>query len=224
MKKNALLTFLFALIPGAGQMYYGYMQRGLSLITMFCLACGLTFTLRIELLIFIAGIVWMYSFFDTYDLLRYAAAGTPKEDGLLLLSGSDSLKSLKKLAPRSNKLLGWILIALGLYGVYELLLSDILIRALEWLLGGYTWEIVHNIPGVLVSVLFILAGAWLLGLRPAKAQPPQELPPYPQAPGTYQQPAAPAASVETPIAPVEPAAPTAQDAASGQALQDPPQG
>ena len=36
MKKNALLTFIFACVPGAGQMYYGYMQRGLSLIALFC--------------------------------------------------------------------------------------------------------------------------------------------------------------------------------------------
>lgn len=38
MKKNGFLTFIFACIPGAGQMYYGYMQRGLSLITMFIAA------------------------------------------------------------------------------------------------------------------------------------------------------------------------------------------
>ncbi len=31
MKKNGFLTFIFACIPGAGQMYYGYMQRGLSI-------------------------------------------------------------------------------------------------------------------------------------------------------------------------------------------------
>ena len=37
MKKNGILTLLFACIPGAGQMYQGYMKRGLSLITMFCL-------------------------------------------------------------------------------------------------------------------------------------------------------------------------------------------
>ena len=37
MKKNAFLTFIFACIPGAGQMYYGYMKRGLSMITFFCL-------------------------------------------------------------------------------------------------------------------------------------------------------------------------------------------
>ena len=32
MLKNGLLTLLFAFIPGAGQMYQGYMKRGLSLI------------------------------------------------------------------------------------------------------------------------------------------------------------------------------------------------
>ena len=37
MKKNALLTFIFACIPGAGQMYYGYMKRGTSLLVYFCL-------------------------------------------------------------------------------------------------------------------------------------------------------------------------------------------
>ena len=35
--KNGILTFIFAFCPGAGQMYQGYMKRGLSLITMFCL-------------------------------------------------------------------------------------------------------------------------------------------------------------------------------------------
>ena len=29
MKKNAFLTFIFACIPGAGQMYYGYMKRNM---------------------------------------------------------------------------------------------------------------------------------------------------------------------------------------------------
>ena len=29
MMKNGILTFLFAFCPGAGQMYQGYMKRGL---------------------------------------------------------------------------------------------------------------------------------------------------------------------------------------------------
>ena len=52
MKKNGILTLLFACIPGAGQMYQGYMKRGLSLITMFCLFIildGCTDTSRVGL-------------------------------------------------------------------------------------------------------------------------------------------------------------------------------
>ena len=41
MKKNGLLPLLFAFIPGAGQMYQGYLKRGLTLVTLFCLAMGL---------------------------------------------------------------------------------------------------------------------------------------------------------------------------------------
>ena len=69
MKKNALLTFIFACIPGAGQMYYGYMQRGLSLITLFC-GCFILGALASPLAL-TCFIVWIYSFFDTYDLIRH---------------------------------------------------------------------------------------------------------------------------------------------------------
>ena len=92
MKKNGFLTFIFACIPGAGQMYYGYMQRGLSLITMF-IACFIVGAI-INPLAALAIIVWMYSFFDTYDLVRHLAAGDPKEDGLLLVDNFDDVKKL----------------------------------------------------------------------------------------------------------------------------------
>ena len=105
MKKNALLTFIFACIPGAGQMYYGYMQRGLSLITLFC-ACFILGALASPLAV-TCFIVWMYSFFDTYDLIRHLAAGDPKADGLMLLG---DWSDLKRLIPKHNRLLGWGLV------------------------------------------------------------------------------------------------------------------
>ena len=63
MKKNAFLTFIFACIPGAGQMYYGYMRRGLSLITLFCVASAIGALIPPVLLA--VPIIWMYAFFDT---------------------------------------------------------------------------------------------------------------------------------------------------------------
>lgn len=179
MKKNGLLTFLFACIPGAGQMYYGYMQRGLSLITLFCLGFFFGIEMYSEwLMVLVCGVTWMYSFFDTYDLIRYAAAGRPKEDGLLLMG---NLSDLTKYIPQHNKLLGWILVGIGSYGVYSLLIEDILYTLLRSLLGSAAYSILRAIPGIIISILFIAAGLWLLGLRPPqKPVYETDLPPYPQ--------------------------------------------
>ena len=126
MKKNALLTFIFACIPGAGQMYYGYMQRGLSLITLFC-ASFMLGALAGPLVVTMF-IVWMFSFFDTYDLIRHLAAGDPKPDSLLLLG---DWEDLKRMVPKHNRLLGWGLIALGIWALYDMLLEPLLYNLLE---------------------------------------------------------------------------------------------
>ena len=66
MKKNGILTLLFAFIPGAGQMYQGYMKRGLSLVLM---AAAISMAaMLIPPIAFALLVVFMYSFFDTFNL------------------------------------------------------------------------------------------------------------------------------------------------------------
>ena len=175
MKKNALLTFIFACIPGAGQMYYGYMQRGLSLIALFC-GC---FMLGTVINPFVATmlIVWMYSFFDTYDLIRHMAAGEPKEDGLLLFGNWAEWKTL---IPNHSKLLGWGLVGIGAWAMYDTVISDWLADFLYHTLGyDRAYSLLNGIPNVIIAVLLIFSGIKLLGLHPAKKQPKDELPPFP---------------------------------------------
>lgn len=175
MKKNGFLTFIFACIPGAGQMYYGYMQRGLSLITMF-IGCFIVGAI-INPLAALAIIVWMYSFFDTYDLVRHLAAGDPKEDGLLLI---DNFDDVKKLIPQHTKLVGWGLIGFGVWALYDLLIGNWVYRILTNVLGyGYAWDIINGIPNLVVGGLLVFAGFKLLNMHPAKKNSDDELPPYP---------------------------------------------
>ena len=85
--KNGFLTFCFAFMPGAGQMYQGYMKRGLSLVSLFFGGCALVWLA--EPLMLLLPIVWMYSFFDTFNLRAQRAAGTAPEDDYLIHLGRD---------------------------------------------------------------------------------------------------------------------------------------
>lgn len=175
MKKNGFLTFIFACIPGAGQMYYGYMQRGLS-IAMMLILCVMAATV-VEPLLFLCLVIWMYSFFDTYDLIRHMAAGEPKEDSLLVLG---NYEEIKKLIPQHNRLIGWGLVGFGVWALYDLLIGNWVYKILTNVLGyGHAWDIINGIPNLVVGGLLVFAGFKLLNMHPAKKNSDDELPPYP---------------------------------------------
>ena len=67
-KKNKLLTFLWSLIPGAGEMYLGFFKMGTSLMALFLLLLSFSGFLNFYVLSLLAPVVWFYSFFHTNNL------------------------------------------------------------------------------------------------------------------------------------------------------------
>lgn len=174
MKKNALLTFIFACIPGAGQMYYGYMRRGLSLVTLFCVASGIGAIIPPILLA--APIIWMYAFFDTYDLIRYLVSGSPKPDDFIWGDRID-LGRFKAFTPRGNRIIGWVLVACGVWVLFDSwvapILRDIFITlGIEYLY----YNLIGQLPTIIVAGLLIYFGIKLLGRSGGSAN---AMPPYP---------------------------------------------
>lgn len=160
--KNGILTFFFAFIPGAGQMYQGYMKRGLSLVSLFCL--GILAAVIITPLVALLPIIWMYSFFDTFNLRSQMGAGTAPEDDYLVHIESDV--QLKKLMEKSHTLVGWVLVVLGVYVLYDSFLMSWL-RNLLWRFQNSTglqavYGFCKNLPTLAVCVALIGVGVWLV--------------------------------------------------------------
>ena len=174
MKKNGILTLLFAFIPGAGQMYQGYMKRGLSLVLM---AAAISMAaMLIPPIAFALLVVFMYSFFDTFNLRAQISMGTaPEDDYLVHFDPQD--KRLARMMMDSHKLVGWCLIAIGALIAYEQIimntLGDILWR---WGQKAPVWRAIYlvmdQLPEVVLCVALILCGIWLVrGPRAKKAAP-----------------------------------------------------
>lgn len=171
MLKNGLLTLLFAFIPGAGQMYQGYMKRGLSLMLMCCAICVLA--VLFSPIAFFLMLVFMYSFFDTLNLRAQIALGNaPADDYLVHLDPKD--KRLARLLLDSHKLVGWALIAFGALIAYQSLIMNIL-GDLVYRWGHSSpifralYLVMASLPDVVVCVVLIVCGIWLVkGPHPAK--------------------------------------------------------
>ena len=66
-KKNKFLTFCCSLIPGAGEMYLGFLKQGISIMTLFFLLFAMGSILFTPVTVFCA-VIWFYSFFHTHNL------------------------------------------------------------------------------------------------------------------------------------------------------------
>ena len=175
MMKNGILTFIFAFCPGAGQMYQGYMKRGLSLITMFCLFIAIGAS-TLGVLTIGCAIVWMYSFFDTFNLRAQIGAGTaPEDDYLVHINWHD--QRMEQFMLDSHKLLGWGLIALGALVAYQNILMNTL-GDIVWRWGQSSpffralYLMMDQLPEIVVCVALIICGAWLV--RGPKGRKPKQ--------------------------------------------------
>ena len=109
MRKSRILTFLFALWPGAGQMYLGYMKRGVSLMGLFFLIFAIMGFLGLSFLAFLLPIIWFYAFFDTMNLRSMSYEFLPQDDFLFHLD-SINAPELVKFFQRRHLLAGIYLI------------------------------------------------------------------------------------------------------------------
>ena len=169
-RKHGLLLFIAACIPGCGEMYQGYMKRGISILTAFCAIFALAVFLEIGALAVLMLPVWLFSFFDSYNLRAQTEAdATPADAYLFCLSDMDS-RRMNDLLRKRHSLVGWGLVLLGVYVLFETVAGHLVNIICEYLGEWWLYEIVmRDLPRLAVTVGIIALGVWFIR-GPKKAQ------------------------------------------------------
>lgn len=173
MRKNSFFTFCFAFIPGFGQMYQGYMRRGLSLLTWFAGVAMLAFALEIGPILILLPVIWAYSFFDTFNIQALSDEQHRQfADDFIPSAGwlqSNALTSLLSGKQRRN-IGGWLLIGAGGVMLYQLFINNV-----YWPLQEYfptLARLIRAIPSLVIAFAVIWLGARML--QNGKKLPPAE--------------------------------------------------
>ncbi len=156
-KKNGFLTFCFSLVPGAGEMYMGFMKQGISIMAAFWLLLALTTFLDIGPLLFFIPLLWCYSFFNVHNL-----RGLPDEE--FYAQEDDYAFHLSRVLPMEkwgkaqSGVVAGILIFVG-----ACLLWSNARGYLYWILPDEAvWILLDSVPQIVFGVLLILCGICLI--------------------------------------------------------------
>lgn len=173
-RKHGLSLFITSCIPGCGQMHQGYMKRGVSLLTAFCGLFFLAVFLEVGALAVLMIPMWLYAFFDSYNLRGQTdqeAAANP-DAYLFGLSDMDA-ERMGTLLRRRHSFIGWGLVLLGLYMLWQRLANWL--EAIFLQIFGKDWGICYffrfNLPRLAVTIGIIALGIWFIrGPKKAKGE------------------------------------------------------
>ncbi len=162
-KKNGFLTFIFSLLPGAGEMYMGFFKQGISIMSAFFMLIFVSSWLNLGPLMFTLPVLWFYSFFHVHNLASLRDEEFYSIEDKYLFNYDDS--KIQELLGRNKgrKILAIVLILFGVSAIF-----DIVMQVLESILNimnidmGWYYSISYNMPQFVFGLAIILLGIHLI--------------------------------------------------------------
>ncbi|MFG6394925.1 MAG: hypothetical protein K1W24_12205 [Lachnospiraceae bacterium] len=159
-KRNQFWNFFISFVPGAGQMYQGFLKRGTSLMSAFFAEILLAEIVNIDWLLLGLPVIWAYAFFDSINTNSLPDEDFNKlKDGYLFTEYSTSFKV------QGSKLRIPAAVVLILMGSYILLQN--IVYMLRRLFGySYHWWLMDLVfdylPRFVFAAAVITAGLYLI--------------------------------------------------------------
>lgn len=175
-KKSGFWTFIFSFLPGAAEMYMGFMKMGVSLMGLFLglIVLGSFFAQGIFLVVDV--VVWFYAFFHAHNLRAMDDEDFYMLEDEYLFSAKEAGKEFwnRTVVSRYRKIVAGILILMGV----SILWNNVLYM-LDWLLPDVLDELMYlisyRVPQIILGIGIIAVGILLIrGKKQELLEEPKE--------------------------------------------------
>ena len=143
-KKSRFLTFCFSMLPGAGEMYMGFMRTGVSLMLLFFLSIYIPVSLRLSELSIIGFVVWAYGFFHANHLAGLSDEEFDQVEDEFLF-GMNTIIDGRNFVIKYQRTVAVVLIAAGILLLWNTM-------------GDIAYRLLPYAPRILVSLVIIFIG------------------------------------------------------------------
>ena len=149
----------------------------MSLLTVFCGLFAIAVFLNIGALTVLALPVWLYAFFDSYNLRARLDEGIAPADAFLLGLDLADGERMALLCRRRHSLVGWGLVVLGVCILYTTVADWVVDFLGQFFDSWWLYNILlRDVPRLAVTIGIIALGVWFI--RGPKAPPADDIPAF----------------------------------------------
>ena len=165
-KKNGFLRFIFSFMPGAAEMYMGFMKLGLSLMVTFFISIFIPAFLGLsDAFLVFPVIVWFYSFFHAINFSAMDEMIFKTLPDRYVWKEFIDTENVNIGLKISRKAVGTAVIVIGALVLFNNL-SGIFYMVMEYFYPNYwgspMYHIMDRMPGIVIAVLVIALGIKLI--------------------------------------------------------------
>ena len=161
-ERSGFWAFIWSLVPGCAEMYFGLMKQGVSIMSMFFGVIALAAFLQLEPLMFLVFIIWFYGFFHARNLVRLSPEERAElEDSYIIVGEENPFGTLRIRDGAMARLAAAALIFIGAY-----LILDTLGSRLAWAMPDPLRRVLQialdSVPRIVVGAGIIWAGVHMI--------------------------------------------------------------
>ena len=157
-KRNRFFMFICSLMPGACEMYIGFMKNGVSLMAVFFLSLMIPFSMYLnDIFICLVALVWFYSFFHAYHLSVMDDEMLREQPDIFIWEELFGEGKITISTMKAQRLLAYVMVLIGLSVLWSNL-SHVLYSMIPDQDWDKYYRTIESIPQLAISIFMIYVG------------------------------------------------------------------